>query len=507
MIQMAGMRSSGEGKSYHLGKGRGIRPQVILFLLAAVIVSAVVRMAAAGEPSGVQAGTSEEKAAQEQKLEERLQNQEKRIKDLEKRLQDMESAAMSGVSTPATPATHPALEPTRGTGAPEAIHVEVAKDEVRDSHKVLTGADLIADDFPGSWPMFGSDYRMKIGGYFKLDVLYDFDGTGDKYQFLISQIPVNTTPAASPGSYFNMFTRETRFNLDVRKTTPGEPAQQVFIEMDFFGESSSSPHLRHAYLVYGNLVLGQTWSTIIEARALPYIIDFAYGDALYGGRTTQIRWQQQAGKHWSWAVALEMLQEAGIDNPLGQPGVASSLLPVLTGRVTFESGSELVILGGEVGQLRWDGNGSGPDAKAQEWAVVLNGRHYLGDRDYVTLNLSYSDGAAENISALSGSNANASLTLDGRLETNKAWNIALGYAHKITERLTTNLAYAQTELKANYLRSPDSIKGGSVAHVNFIWAFAKAMSTGIEYMWGERENTDGARGRAARVQSMAKYDF
>jgi hypothetical protein len=482
--------------------------QAILFLLAALIVSAVARTAAAGEPRDPQAGMSEEKTQQDQVLEERLQNQEKRIKDLEKRLQDMESAAMSGAPASKSTSTSPAPEPDRGAGAPDsAVHVEVAKDEVRDTHKVLTGADLVADDFPGSWPMFGSDYRMKIGGYFKLDVLYDFDGTGDEFQFLISQIPVTGTPEAGRGSYFNMFTRETRFNLDVRKTTPGEPAQQVFMEMDFFGESTSSPHLRHAYLVYGNLVLGQTWSTIIEARALPYVIDFAYGDALYGGRTTQVRWQQQAGRHWSWAVAVEMLQEAGIDNPYGQPGAASSLLPVLTGRVTYERGSGLLILGGVVGQLRWDGNGVGPDAKVQQWAIVLNGRHYLADRDYVTLNLSYSDGAAENISALSGSNANASLTPEGQLKTNKAWNVALGYAHKITERLTTNLAYAQTELDANYLRSPGSIKGGSVAHVNVIWAVAKAMSTGIEYMWGERENTDGNKGRAARVQSMAKYDF
>jgi hypothetical protein len=502
MIQMAWMRSRGEGKNY-----RGIRLQVILFLLAAVIGLAIARPGAAGEAKDPQAGIAEEKAAQDQQLEERLQNQEQRIKDLEKRLQDMESAAMSGVSAPTSTAARSVPAPVQGPAPEAAVHVEVAKDEVRDSHKVLTGADLIADNFPGSWPMFGSDYRMKIGGYFKLDVLYDFDGTGDKYQFLISEIPVNTTPPASPGSYFNMFTRETRVNLDVRKTTPGEPAQQVFIEMDFFDESSLSPELRHAYLVYGNLLLGLTWSTIIEARALPYIIDFAYGDALYGGRTTQIRWQQQASRHWSWAAAVEMLQEAGIDNPYGLPGAASSLLPVLTGRVTFERGSGLVILGGEVGQLRWDGNGSGPDAKAREWAVVLNGRHYLGDRDYVTLNVSYSDGAAENISALSGSKANASLTLLGQLETNKAWNIALGYAHKITERLTTNLAYAQTELEANYLRSPDSIKGGSVVHVNFIWSVTNAMSTGIEYMWGERENTDGSRGRAARVQSMAKYDF
>ena len=32
---------------------------------------------------------------------------------------------------------------------------------------ILTGADLVADDFPGSFPIFGTDTRMRIGGYVK----------------------------------------------------------------------------------------------------------------------------------------------------------------------------------------------------------------------------------------------------------------------------------------------------------------------------------------------------
>lgn len=381
------------------------------------------------------------------------------------------------------------------------------EDAGKDTHKVLTGDDLIASDYPGSWPLFGTDYRMKIGGYVRMDALEDFDGTGDKYQFLISEIAVDGSPEAERSSYFNMFVRETRFNFDIRKNKAGEPAQQVFIEMDFFDESSTSPRLRHAYFVYGHLVAGQTWSTLVELRSLADTLNFAYGNILYSGRPVQVRWQTPVKDNWSWAAAIEMPSTGGIDNPNALGGRASPNAPALVGRMTYEDPSRVVMLGGAVGQLRWDGEGTGPDATATAWALVVAGRQYLGEKDYLTWNLSYGDGTAENITALAGSNANATLTTNGELETSEAANIALGFAHKFTPKLTTNLAFAWTGIEQSDLRAADSIRRGRVSHVNLIWSVSNALSTGVEYMWGYRENVDGAQGDASRLQAMVKYSF
>ncbi|WP_455207192.1 DcaP family trimeric outer membrane transporter [Kaarinaea lacus] len=383
----------------------------------------------------------------------------------------------------------------------------VQQNEIKDTHQVLTGADLVAEDYPGSWPLFGTDYRMKIGGYVRVDALEDLDGTGDKYQFLISEIAVDGSADAARGSYFNMFARETRFNFDIRKNTAGEPAQQVFLEMDFFDENSTSPRLRHAYFVYGHLVAGQTWSTLVELRSLADTLNFAYGNILYSGRPVQVRWQEPVKDHWSWAAAIEMPPSGGIDNPNSFGGRASPNAPALVARMTYEDASRVVMLGGAVGQLRWDGEGTGPNATAAQWALVVNGRQYIGINDYLTWNISYGDGTAENISALAGSNANATLTATGDLETSKAANIALGYAHKFTPQLTTNVALAWTEIEQSDLRAADSIRRGRVGHVNMIWSLSKALSTGVEYMWGHRENVDGAQGDAARLQAMVKYSF
>ena len=448
-----------------------------------------------------------EQMRQLEKQLEGYEEQARRLDELESRLKEAVDAEGPGKETAETGA--PTSPPGKDTDAeaPPPDRLETGQNQTRDEHEVLTAADLVADDFEGSWPLFGTSYRMKLGGYLKLDALYDFAGTGDKTQFLIGQIPVAGTPEAARSGYFNMFVRETRFNIDVRKSGSGGPAEQFFLEMDFFNASSYAPRLRHAYLVYGNLLVGQTWATVVELASLPFTIDFGAGDALFGTRTPQVRWQQDLGSNWSWAIGLEMLQSSGIYNPFDQAGSASPQWPVLAGRLTHERKDGTRSLAAQVQELHWDGEGVGPDASATGWVVIFAGRENLGRRSFFTWNLAYGDGTAETIMALTGSDANAVLTADGRLVTRQGYSVALGLGHEWTDTLSSNLAYAWTDLEDIGQRAPDAIRSGGVGHLNLIWAPHKKLSTGIELMWGIRENADGADGDATRVQAMVKYVF
>ncbi|MGB5219962.1 MAG: DcaP family trimeric outer membrane transporter, partial [Polyangiales bacterium] len=354
----------------------------------------------------------------------RLEEQMKRLDELEARL---DAALAEEQAAPDAAPTTEGEEVAAGSEdiVPERLDKE--PNQTKDSHEVLTGDELMADDFPGSWPMFGTNYRMKFGGYFKLDALYDFDGAGDRYQFLVAQIPVEGSPEAAASGYFNMFVRDTRINFDIRSSGQDGVPQQFFLEMDFFDTSSYSPRLRHAYIVYGNLLVGQTWTTIAEMASLPFTIDFGGGDALFGNRTPQVRWQQDLNSTWSWAVGLEQLQTSGIYNPDDLGGSASPQLPVLAGRLTHQRSNGIRTLAALLQQLHWDGEGVGPDATAAGWALIFAGRqNFGGSRDFFTWNLVYGDGTADTIMALTGSDANANLTPDGRLVTRQGYSVALG---------------------------------------------------------------------------------
>ena len=153
-------------------------------------------------------------------------------------------------------------------------------------------------------------------------------GTGDEFQFIIADIPVDGSPASQRGGYTKIHARETRLNFEMRNTREGLPFNRAFIEMDFFVETSLAPRLRHAYLQWGNFLAGRTWTTLTEMRSLPFLLDFAYGDALYGGRTAQIRWQQQANSNINWAVGIEEWNDSAIANVDNLSGMAQSSLPL-----------------------------------------------------------------------------------------------------------------------------------------------------------------------------------
>lgn len=382
--------------------------------------------------------------------------------------------------------------------------LQIPDSQLRDA-QTLTGDDLVADDFPGSWPMFGTNLRMKVGGYVKADFVYDLDGTLDKTQFLMSTIPVPGMPEYGDSGYVAFFARESRFSIDVRRTAGPVPLK-MFLETDFW-TAGNQLRLRHAYMVAGDFVIGQTWTTLSFLESLPFLVDFAAGDALLGGRTAQVRYQKEVNDHISFAVGIENLDFQGIENPEGLPGEARSQLPLLALRGGYRWNTGVLLVGGSAGQLRWEGGSQAPSPTALQITAVVAGRQYLGEKNFFTWNVTYGKGSGENIMAFIGSDANAVLTEDGRLETIPAFAAVVGFVRDWNDSLTTNFSYAYGWLEAPESRAPLALKRGGVGHVNLIWRPVPHFSTGVEYMWGAQRVTNDSLGKAGRFQLMAKFAF
>lgn len=371
---------------------------------------------------------------------------------------------------------------------------------------LVTGSDLVNSEFIGSWPMFGTDMRMKLGGYVKTDMIYDVDGTLDQTQFLMSTIPVEGQPEYGNSGYFSFIARETRFNIDIRRVTKGSVPLKMFIEGDFWSQGNQF-RLRHAYIVAGEFIIGQTWTTLSILESLPVMIDFAAGDALFGGRTSQVRWQRKVNKNLQLAAALEKIPFIGIENPNNYAGMASSALPLVALRMDYSWNSGVLFLGSSAAQLRWDGGDNGPVVKALQWDVVFAGRQYAGKKNFFTWNVSYGVGSGENIMAFAGSSANAVLVDSTKLETMPALSVLVGYMHKWTDNLSSNFSYAYGWLETPDSRAPFALMKGGVGHVNLIYRPVKQFATGIEYIWGAQRTANDNLGRASRIQAMARFDF
>jgi hypothetical protein len=55
--------------------------------------------------------------------------------------------------------------------------------------------------------------------------------------------------------------------------------------------------------------------------------------------------------------------------------------------------------------------------------------------------------------------------------------------------------------------SGDTFDNTQYAAVDFIWTPYKPVTLGVEYLWGRRENKDGASGTANRYLFSSRFDF
>lgn len=420
-----------------------------------------------------------------------------------------------------TPVSEPKESPQVTASSGETVATEVQRgmqgsiNPLRESRNYVTGDDLLDEAFPGSIPIFGSDWRFALRGYAKLDVIQDFDYIGDRFEFYLPSIPVEGTPEASLDGRTTLHAKESRIGFDFRKKVARPNGEeyplQVFLEIDFFDDRESvalQPRLRHAYGVIGRLLGGQTWATSADLSVLAGLIDFSGGDALYGDRVAQVRWADRINDSTTWGIALED-NKSEVGNPLGFDGESRADTPNLAGNVRWTRGRAHLGLGYDVFGIKWQGGESGPDDSAVGWGLALTGRYLMGEkeRNALSAQLTYGDGAAFKIVSLRGAGVSALLDPDGQIDTLDAWSAYLAYNHYWTDALNSSFVFAHAETDAPDYQLASSIESATSAHINLIWFPYKSVSTGVELMWGERQNTDGATGDALRLQAMLKYKF
>ncbi len=153
---------------------------------------------------------------------------------------------------------------------------------------------------------------MSLYGYVKLDAVYSdvsagSGGAGNQL-FLPGQIPVGEQADNDGNLVFHA--RQSRLGIKTSTPTAWGKLKTRF-EGDFFGTGGNQTvsnsygfRLRHAYGQLGNLLAGQTWSTFMNAGALPETIDFGGPAASIFIRQAQLRWTQPFAMG-NWQIAIE----------------------------------------------------------------------------------------------------------------------------------------------------------------------------------------------------------
>jgi hypothetical protein len=97
--------------------------------------------------------------------------------------------------------------------------------------------------------------------------------------------------------------------------------------------------------------------------------------------------------------------------------------------------------------------------------------------------------------------------ITGAFDTVYAVGWSASYEHWFTERWLSNVTYS-ADFVGGTPGQPGTTYNGAKYLTAALWFIPiRNMSLGAEYVWGERENLNGLRGRADRINALFQYNF
>ena len=358
-----------------------------------------------------------------------------------------------------------------------------------------------------------------VTGFVKADALWTDTGDGEIAEgsagrdfYVPSTIPVGGK--SEDTADFGFHVKQSRVNFGTDTVFESGKLLQTRFEIDFYGSAlgnqrvsnTYAPVLRHAYVKYGNWLVGQTWSNFMDVATLPEAVDFIGNtDGTVFVRQPQVRWTSGG-----FSASLENPQTTITPNGgAGSFESDDSLFPDLTARYTFKGDWGHVSVAGLLRELRYEQAGTPTTQKIDdnEWSLAysLSGKWNVWGKDDFRYYL-----LGGNLGRYVGLNftGDAMVTQNGNLEALEGWAGSLSFRHFWTDSLRSTVWYAIQDYdnKKNLVGGNANKSSESIGVNLFYSPFAK-LDLGVEYRHAKREVESGTDGDLDRIQFTTKYSF
>lgn len=359
--------------------------------------------------------------------------------------------------------------------------------------------------YPGYFHLPGTKTFMKIGGYAKSDFTFDPRPAGDQERFIPATIPIPTPPASVNNSTVSV--RPSRINVDFLVPTELARTIRFFLEVDFFGQTSTTPRLRHAYAQGKNLLIGQTFSNFMDPDSGPDTLDFQGPNAQINIRNPQMRYTFRFGKKTTASISVE---KASSDVAFSTPEfTAQPNSPSPDGTVQFRHEMDSGHV--QLAALFRDISAFLPDGRSDSvfgWGFNLTGLFKVGKDNFVYQG-EYGNGIERYVQDTSGLGTDAAVisTQKPQLEAVPVVGGYGGYQHYWFSKLRSSLVYGYVQTENTPAQSKSAFHRSEYGAVNLIWSPISQLSLGTEFLYGWRVNKDTSTGNAPRIQLSMKYNF
>ena len=352
-------------------------------------------------------------------------------------------------------------------------------------------------DLKGFLAIPGTDTMIRLGGFAKVNAIYDTAPAGNTDKLVTSTIPVG----AGSASNSNIDANATRFSFDVRRPSILGPLR-FYLENDFYGGSGSTAfRLRQAHGQVGNLYGGYGYSAFTDSDAFPETLDDEGPGAEALLRLAALRyiWKMGGG-----ATATLSIEDPSSDLILSSGQRAFNRTPDVTLALRKEGGWGHVQAGAVVRSIGYEDITEDRDKLG--YGLSASGLIKVGD-DFVMGAITYGDGVARYFNDLGGKGYDAAIREDGSLEVLTAYGGYLGYTHHWSPKWRSNLVGGAVVLDRSAWLEPTAFRSSGYGAVNLIWQGSSSFTVGVEALYGRLELQNGQDADVTRLQGSVKYNF
>lgn len=143
------------------------------------------------------------------------------------------------------------------------------------------------------------------------------------------------------------------------------------------------------------------------------------------------------------------------------------------------------------------------------WGVMGSGKLNITSSTSFLFQAEYGKGIANYIQDISGIGYDLIPTADdnGNLKAPGMWGLFGAFQHNWNPKLYSTITYSYARLEARGSLEGDTYKYAQYAGANLLWNFTEFGTTGIEYVFGRRNNFNHDYGNASRINAMIQYRF
>lgn len=365
------------------------------------------------------------------------------------------------------------------------------------------GCGVAAPDFPGSWCIPSTKTRFKIGGYVKLDAIYDVNEIGNRFEFLTPTIPTTS----DNGGRTTFHARQSRMLFETRSPTELGPVR-TYVEGDFFGTGNAF-RLRHAYAEVGNWLAGQTWTTFMDISVNPNTLDFEGPPGMVFRRQAQLRYTIPLWAKSKLALAIENPSSAvgfigGGVNLDRTPDFITNL------RQELEMGHVQVAgIARDIGFRPAAGATAGLNQNEWGYGISISGLLRIGGKNNIRYQAAWGNGIGHYFEDLNSGGVATDGGADalGNLELLDAKGYLVAYEHFWNDRIRSNVVFGYGTVDNSAGQPGTAFHSSEYVAVNMRYSPLQQLDVGVEYIYGTHEDAAGNTGEATRIQCSSIVKF